>query len=487
MYLGLDIGTSSIKGLLQNQDGETIASHNAILSISRPKEGYSEQNPQDWIEATKLVISAIKGKAGSELKKLLAIGLSGQMHGLVAIDKADIVLRPAILWNDARCDEQAKRLDAQFPDFRRIAGNAVMAGFTAPKAVWMAEQEKEIFKQIKTILLPKDYVRFWLTGEKFSDMSDASGTLWLDVEKREYSETLISHCGLDISQMPALREGTEPAGIVRKSLADEWGLSSKVVVSGAGDNAAAACGLGVVVPGDAFVSLGTSGVVFKVTEKFYPEVANGAHAFCHALPKLWHQMGVTLAATDSLNWLSEITGASVGSLAKSARKVNAENSTLLFHPYLSGERTPHNDSNARGGFFGLARSHGRAEMAYSVFEGISYALADCLDVISKSDQKPKTLLAVGGGANNFHWLQQIADCTGVPVSLPKEGEFGGANGAARLAAIASGRDAEDILRKPETQRIFNPVVTNNEMHKSRRQEWQSIYLSLSRGAVDANV
>ena len=486
MYLGLDIGTSSIKGLLQNQNGKTIASHNATLSVSRPKEGYSEQNPQDWIEATKIVISAIKNRVGSEFSQLLAIGLSGQMHGLVAMDEADIVLRPAILWNDSRCDEQAKKLDVQFPDFRKIAGNAVMAGFTAPKAVWMAEQEKEIFKQIKTILLPKDYVRFWLTGEKFSDMSDASGTLWLDVEKREYSETLISHCGLDISQMPSLKEGSDPAGVVRKSLANKWGISSKVVVGGAGDNAAAACGLGVVVPGDAFVSLGTSGVVFKVTEKFYPEVASGAHAFCHALPKLWHQMGVTLSATDSLNWLSEITGTSVVSLANSAANVNVENSTLLFHPYLSGERTPHNDSKARGGFFGLSRSHGRADMAYSVFEGITYALADCLDVISKSDQKPKTLLAVGGGAKNFHWLQQIADCTGVTVSLPKEGEFGGANGAARLAALATGRDPEDILSKPEILRIFNPVETTNEIHKSRRLKWQSIYHSLSRGAVDVN-
>lgn len=487
MYLGLDIGTSSIKGLLQNYDGKTIASHNVNLSVSRPKEGYSEQNPQDWIEATKTVILAIKNIAGSKLKQLLAIGLSGQMHGLVAMDNTDKVLRPAILWNDARCDEQAKRLDAQFPDFRRIAGNAVMAGFTAPKALWMAERESEIFKQIKTILLPKDYVRFWLTGEKISDMSDTSGTLWLDVEKREYSETLISHCRLDISQMPTLREGSEPAGVLRKSLAEEWGISPKVVVSGAGDNAAAACGLGVVSPGDAFVSLGTSGVIFRVTEKFLPEAASGAHAFCHALPNLWHQMGVTLSATDSLNWLSEITGASVASLANSAKSIDEENSTLLFHPYLSGERTPHNDPNARGGFFGLARRHGHAEMAYSVFEGITYALADCLDVISKTGQKPKSLLAVGGGASNIHWLQQIADCTGVPISLPKEGEFGGANGAARLAAMASGRDATDILTKPVIQRIFNPVEKTHQIHKKRRQEWQSIYHALQRGGADVIV
>ena len=487
MYLGLDIGTSSIKGLLQNYDGKIIASHNVNLSVSRPKEGYSEQNPQDWIEATKTVILAIKNIAGSKLNQLLAIGLSGQMHGLVAMDNTDKVLRPAILWNDARCDEQAKRLDVQFPDFRRIAGNAVMAGFTAPKALWMAERESEIFKQIKTILLPKDYVRFWLTGEKISDMSDTSGTLWLDVEKRKYSETLISHCRLDISQMPTLREGSEPAGVLRKSLAEEWGISPKVVVSGAGDNAAAACGLGVVSPGDAFVSLGTSGVIFRVTEKFLPEAASGAHAFCHALPNLWHQMGVTLSATDSLNWLSEITGASVASLANSAKSIDEENSTLLFHPYLSGERTPHNDPNARGGFFGLARRHGHAEMAYSVFEGITYALADCLDVISKTGQKPKSLLAVGGGASNIHWLQQIADCTGVPISLPKEGEFGGANGAARLAAMASGRDATDILTKPVIQRIFNPVEKTHQIHKKRRQEWQSIYHVLQRGGADVIV
>ena len=475
MYLGLDIGTSSVKGLLQSEDGEIVASHSVELAISRPLEGYSEQNPQDWINATDTIMSSLKDKAGHHLSQLLGIGLSGQMHGLVALDKADKILRPAILWNDARCERQARMLDTEYPEFRKIGGNAVMAGFTAPKAVWMSHYEAELFNRIKTILLPKDYVRFWLTGEKLSDMSDASGTLWLDVEKRKYSEQLLGYCGLDISQMPGLREGSQPAGTLRKKLAEKWGITAPVVVSGAGDNAASACGLGVVCPGDAFLSLGTSGVIFSVTDKFLPSAENGVHAFCHAFLDVWHQMGVVLSATDSLNWLSEITGHSVASLATAASTIQDKHSSLMFHPYLSGERTPLNDAIARAGFIGLARSHTHAEMAYAVLEGVSYAMAECADVLAKTGQGPSSLLAVGGGSKNHQWLQLMADTTGLTIHLPMEGEFGGALGAARLGAIASGASLTDILTKPNIKHIFHPRIDYCGFHNEKRNRWRATY------------
>ena len=475
MYLGLDIGTSAIKALLLDKDMSFVATASEPLSVSRPHEGWSEQDPQAWCHCVDKVMHALKQAAPIAVSEIASIGLSGQMHGLVALDAQNNVLRPAILWNDVRNGAEARELDESYPAFRKIAGNAVMPGFTAPKALWIARHEPEIFNKIATILLPKDYVRFWLSGEKYTDMSDCSGTLWLDVGKRAYDKTLLAHTGLSIDAMPSLAEGSQGAGILRADLAQEWGISGQPVLAGAGDNAAAACGLGVVKSGDGFVSLGTSGVVFVVTDDFAPSAANGVHAFCHALPERWHQMGVILSATDSLNWLSDVTDKSIAELVAAAANKQGHLSQLYFHPYLSGERTPHNDADARGGFFNLSRSHDIGDMAYAVLEGVAFALADCVDVMHEAGSHFNRLIATGGGAKNAQWLQMIADVTNVQIIRPIAGEFGAALGAARLGALASGRCDETILTQPESESCYQPSPENHLIYQTRRQRWQRLY------------
>ena len=475
MHIGLDIGTSAIKALLLDSALEPIASATSALSVLRPQPAWSEQNPQDWLDAVDKLMTQFKDTHPEKMAHINSIGLSGQMHGLVALDAKDHVLRPAILWNDVRNAIEAAELDLQQPLFREIGGNAVMPGFTAPKALWMARHEASLFKKIKTILLPKDYVRLWLSGEKISDMSDCSGTLWLDIAQRDYCDELLYACGLNRLQMPALAEGSAPAGTLRTELATKWGINTRPVLAGAGDNAAAACGLGIVAPNHGFISLGTSGVVFAVTEQFAPAPQKGVHAFCHALPDLWHQMGVILSATDSLNWLSEVTSKPVDILASLAAKIETPKSNILFHPYLSGERTPHNDARAKGGFFGISRSDGLEQMAFAVLEGVAFALADCVDALRSAGTAPNLFLATGGGAKNTQWLQMIADMTGVQIAQPVTGDFGAALGAARLGAIATGLNPQQVLTQPSIGQKFSPNPNLSDYYKQRHAKWQQLY------------
>lgn len=476
MFLGLDLGTSAIKALLVDAQGTIIGSQHAPLPVIRPHAGWSEQDPDDWWQATNNVVLALRDTHPREMAAVQAVGLSGQMHGLVALDADDGVLRPAILWNDMRSALQASRMDTGSPIFRRCAGNAVMPGFTAPKAVWMAEQEPHLFKHIRTILLPKDYLRLRMTGEKISEMSDAAGTLWLDVAARDWSDELLDASGLTRATMPRLVEGSEAGGRLRRTIADAWGMTKQpIVAGGGGDNAAAAIGLGVTNPGDSFLSLGTSGVVFTVTERFTPAPASGVHAFCHAVPDTWHTMGVVLAASDCITWLCEITGLTVDALMEQMRMTELAATDLKFHPYLSGERTPHNDAHARGGFFGLARSHSPGDMARAVLQGVGFGIADAIDVLSDVGAKPARLMATGGGANNPTWLTYIASVTGTPIDVPKDGDYGAACGAARLAMIADGAEIADICHKPDTKFTVEPDAELTEKLNPARDDWQQIY------------
>ncbi|ADE38508.1 xylulokinase [Candidatus Puniceispirillum marinum] len=483
MFLGFDIGTSGVKALLLDLDGRIIASTSASLNVTRPHPGWSEQAPTDWwnaVNETALKLARDHAKAMADVQ---AIGLSGQMHGMVALDKDDNVLRPAILWNDTRNAAEATELDEEFSDYRLLGGNAVMPGFTAPKALWMARHEPDLFTKITTILLPKDYVRFRMSGEKVSDMSDSAGTLWLDVAARAWSPALLSPCGLSIEQMPELAEGSAPAGQLRPDIAQKWGIKNTVTIAGGGgDNAAAACGLGVTNPGDAFLSLGTSGVVFSVTDSFAPAPANGAHAFCHALPDTWHQMGVILAATDCLNWLSEISNTSVVTLMNSIENNSFSPSPMLFHPYLSGERTPHNDALARGGFFGISRTDDRTDMTRAVLEGVAFAMADTVNVLAAADKRPSQLLATGGGAKSNYWLSLIAAVTDCDIIIPEDGDFGAALGAARLGLLASkpysATDVATILRKPDIIGTISPDAMIKDALGDRRHQWQQLYAAI---------
>ena len=482
MFLGLDLGTSAVKALLADSDGNVVASKSAPLSVQRPHQGWSEQDPESWWQATQQAVAELKHEVPSLLAGVRAIGLSGQMHGLTALDAAMKPLRPAILWNDTRSAPQAKRMDDTHPEFRAIGGNAVMPGFTAPKTVWMAEHEPELLDATKMILLPKDYLRLCLTGETVSDMSDAAGTLWLDVGARDWSDQLLKLCGLSRDQMPSLVEGCAASGRLREDVAKAWGIQGQpIVAGGGGDNAAAAIGLGIVAPGDSFLSLGTSGVVFAVTEHFAPAAESGAHAFCHAVPDTWHQMGVILAASDCVSWLCEITDKDVDSLMQAFAATDLAATDLLFHPYLSGERTPHNDADARGGFFGLARGHGTGEMTRAVLQGVAFAIADATEVLRNAGATPTRFLATGGGAKNRAWLSYIAAVTGIPIDMPADGDFGAALGAARLAMIADGAPIEDVCRKPQIESTIEPDPALAKALGPAHVRWREIYHLLVNG------
>ncbi|MDB6452674.1 xylulokinase [Falsirhodobacter sp. 20TX0035] len=454
MYIGLDLGTSGIKGVLIDDNQRVVAEATAPLTVQRPQAGWSEQDPAAWIAAAEAVLTAL----GSEdLSGVRGIGLSGQQHGAVTLDAADRVLRPAILWNDTRAHAEAAALDAD-PRFRAISGNIVFPGFTAPKLVWMARHEPELRAKVDKVLLPKDYLRLWLTGEHVGDMSDSAGTSWLDTGARDWSDALLGATDLGREHMPRLVEGSEASGTLRAELAGRFGLPSGVVVAGGGgDNAASAVGVGVVRAGEAFVSLGTSGVLFAATEGYAPDPATAVHTFCHALPNAWHQMGVILSATDSLNWYAGMVGQGAAALAQELGPLEAPGRPL-FLPYLGGERTPLNDAGIRGALLGLEHATDRAAGTRAVLEGVTFALRDCRDALGATGTRLETLLAVGGGTRSDYWLSAIATALDVPVSLPAAGDFGGAFGAARLALMAATGAGTDVLTLPPVAREFTPVA-----------------------------
>ena len=475
MYLGIDIGTSAVKAVLVDETGRPVQAQTIELSVRRPRPGWAEQDPQSWWSAADKAVQALRAASAQHMQHVRGIGLSGQMHGLTALDKGGDVLRPAILWNDTRSAKQAAMLDEN-PAFRAISGNAVMPGFTAPKAVWLAEHEPELFAQTAKFLLPKDYLRYRLTGEMVSEMSDAAGTLWLDVGNRCWSPELLSASGLSPEHMPDVIEGSQISAYLRTDIARSWGIAGRpFIAGGGGDNACAAAGLGVVCPGDGFLSLGTSGVVFSVTDKFIPAAAQGAHTFCHALPDRWHQMGVILAASDCIAWLCEVTGKTVHSLITEMDKTDPAETSLLFHPYLSGERTPHNDAGARGGFFGLQRHHHAGHMMRAVMQGVAFAIADAMDVLAHTGGVPDSLIATGGGAKNRHWLEMIASLLQRPLLLSADSDTGAAVGAARLAMVAGGASVDRICVKPDLNDEVQPDPAMTERLKEARIISHTLY------------
>ncbi len=476
MYLGIDIGTSSVKVVLIDADQRIVASRSEPLSVERPHPGWSEQDPESWVAATSGVIDAICRDQPEALKRVRGIGLSGHMHGATLIDKAGRPLRPCILWNDGRSAKEAAELDAD-PRFRAITGNIVFPGFTAPKLVWVHRHEPKIFGKVAKVLLPKDYVRLWLTGDYASDMSDSAGTSWLDVARRDWSDELLVATHLERDQMPELFEGTEATGKLRAVLATRWGMKeAPVVAGGAGDNAASACGVGTVAPGSAFVSLGTSGVLFVSNEKFRPNPASAVHAFCHALPKTWHQMGVILSAASSLEWLAGVTGSSAGELDRFVEDTPAGEEPLFFLPYLSGERTPHNDASARGSFVGLSHQTDRAALARAVMEGVAFAFADSIEALRVAGTKVERATAVGGGSRSRAWLKIIANVLNLPIDIPAEGDFGAGLGAARLGLIAAeGADPIAVCRPPAVQESIMPERGAADAYRAAFQRYRALY------------
>ncbi|PCK79439.1 xylulokinase [Rhizobium sophoriradicis] len=474
MYLGLDLGTSGVKAMLIDGDQTIVGSANGSLDVSRPHSGWSEQEPAHWVRATQEAVAGLKAKHPKELAAVRGIGLSGQMHGATLIDAADKVLRPCILWNDTRSHVEAAALD---PRFRALTGNIVFPGFTAPKLAWVRKHEPDVFAKVAKVLLPKDYLRLWLTGEYISEMSDSAGTSWLDTGKRAWSSDLLAATDLSEEQMPTLVEGTAQAGKLRAELAAQWGISGDVVVAGgAGDNAASACGMGTVSDGAAFVSLGTSGVLFAANGSYLPKPESAVHAFCHALPNTWHQMGVILSATDALNWHSGVTGKSAADLTGELGEMLKAPTGVTFLPYLSGERTPHNDAVIRGAFIGLEHESSRAVLTQAVLEGVAFAIRDNLEALRSAGTGISRVTAIGGGSRSRYWLASIATALGVPVDLPADGDFGAAFGAARLGLIAAtGADPIAVCTPPVTSDTIEPVASLSGAYEDAYTRYRALY------------
>ena len=421
------------------------------------------------------------------LAQVQGIGLSGQMHGAVALDAADRVLRPAILWNDGRSAPQCEQMMAACPSLPTITGNLAMPGFTAPKLAWMREHEPELFAQVRKVLLPKDWLRLQLSGEHVSEMSDAAGTLWLDVGKRRWSAEALALTGLDESQMPRLVEGSEISATLKPSLSTRWGLSAAIpIAGGAGDNAASAVGMGAVRPGQGFLSLGTSGVIFLCNDRFRPNPARAVHAFCHALPDTWHQMSVMLSAASALRWVTQLLGQPGGEAARSeqvARLTATQRAQApLFLPYLSGERTPHNNANAQGVFFGLTHEHDAAALGYAVLEGVGFGLLDGWRALTAgvADEGggAESLALVGGGARSTWWATMLASLLDVRLVTGVGAEAGGALGAARLAWLACGGDLAEVCRTPDVARVAEPDAALAAELLSRHARFQRLYGAL---------
>jgi len=477
MYLGIDIGTSSVKSVLIDASQRTVASASEALVVSRPEAGWSEQDPETWWDATIVTLDALAQSHPGEMAAVRGIGLSGQMHGATLLDETDAVLRPAILWNDGRAGEECAEIERRCPASRAISGNIAMPGFTAPKLAWVRKYEPAVFARVAKVLLPKDYVRLRLTGEYASDMSDSAGTLWMDVGRRDWSDDLLAATDLDRSHMPRLVEGTEVSGRVRSELSARWGFAAPpVVAGGGGDNAASACGMGTITPGSAFVSLGTSGVLFVSNAGFSPNTENAVHAFCHAVPDTWHQMGVILSATDSLEWLSRIFEKPAPDLIRDLGGLTPDPASVLFLPYLSGERTPHNDPHARGVFVGLGHETDRKSMTRAVLEGVAFAFRDCLSALNAAGTDIERATAVGGGSRSRLWLEILATVLGRPVDIPKEGDFGAAFGAARLGLIAAESvDPARICTPPAIETVIEPNARHAEAYEAAYRKYRSLY------------
>ena len=483
MYLGIDLGTSGVKAVVLDDAQRLIATAEAPLDISRPQALWCEQSPHDWWRALDHAMLQLRETAPGALAAVRSIGLSGQMHGAVLLDAHRNVLRPAILWNDGRSAAQCAQLEATEPRTRAITGNQAMAGFTAPKLLWLRQHELAVFAQTRTVLLPKDWLRLQLTGEAVSDMSDASGTLWLDVAQRRWSEAMLDACRLTLDHMPRLVEGSALSGVLIHGVAQAWGMGAGVVVAGgAGDNAASAVGVGAVRAGEGFVSLGTSGVIFLAGDRFMPAPAQAVHAFAHALPQRWHQMSVMLSAASALQWACHLTrhDSAQSLLEKTAELTPARRARApLFLPYLSGERTPHNNPLASASLTGLRSEHGAADIGYAVAEGVGFGLRDGLAAMNGQNNGVAVLALVGGAARSDLWAQLLASTLGCGLRRHDGAHAAAAIGAARLGAMAVGGDEASVCTAPEHGRLFEPDRQEAALLAPRYQRFQALYAALA--------
>ncbi|PHR92923.1 MAG: xylulokinase [Robiginitomaculum sp.] len=478
MYLGIDIGTSGIKAVLVDESGIVVDQSHAELEVHRPHPLWSEQVPSDWWSATNRAVSALDPKYRSGVK---AVGLSGQMHGATLIGEDGSAVRPAMLWNDGRSLAECAELEERIPTLREITGNCAMPGFTAPKVEWVRKHEPDVFAKTKKIILPKDYIRLRMTGSYASDMSDSAGTLWLDTAKRDWSSVMLGGCELSEDHMPELFEGNTFTGKLRAELAEAWGMGRVPVAAGGGDNAAGAIGSGIYRRGDAFLSLGTSGVIFLADDSYRPNPDGGVHTFCHALPDKWHQMSVMLSAASAVDWVAKTTGfkdpvALYDSVADRAQPTASE----YFLPYLSGERTPHNNPLAQGVFFGLTHESDPVALGQAALEGVAFGMADGITALKDTGARIETLSVIGGGARSAYWGKILASVFDLPLIYRDGGTVGPAYGAARLARLADLNEPfEDVCTPPKIIDIIEPDADLRDLYAQKRTIFTQLYSSLS--------
>ena len=476
MYLGIDLGTSELKAALVDEAQRIVCSTTMALTISRPQPAWSEQDPEAWWQAALGALGDLQRRAPKAFSAVCGIAVCGQMHGAVILDEQSQVLRPAILWNDGRSMSECRELESRVPSLPTITGNRAMPGFTAPKLLWLKAHEPEVFRRIRRVLLPKDYLVFRLTGEFTTEMSDAAGTLWLDVERRRWSEAMLSASELSSEQMPRLIEGSERAGRLRPELGARWGIGHAVwVAGGAGDNAAAAIGVGAISAGKALLSLGSSGVIFVASERHAANPDQMVQAMCHALPATWCQMTVTLSAATSLAWGGTLTGQGSETLARAAESAEIE-AAPIFLPYLNGERAPHNDPGARGVLLGLSAATDAGALAYSLMEGVAFSLADGYAALKTAGLKINRATFVGGGARSRFWGELIASICGFPLACPRDTSFGAALGAARLARLAVAKeDPRAVCAEAEVNDTIEPSAALIERLLPRYERYRNLY------------
>ena len=488
MHLGLDIGTSAVKAVLS--DGRTRIFASAEVALpppSRPRPGWSEQRPEDWWKAARECLAKLRAASPRRFSAARALGLSGQMHGVAALDASNRPLRPAILWDDSRAARECRTLERRVPGLSRIAGVRAMPGLSAPKILWLEKHEPEVRRRVRKILPPKDYVRLKLTGERCTDRSDAAGTLWLDQARRDWSGEILSACNLSRDDLPELAEGSEPRGKVLPQIARDLGLSpAAAVAGGAGDCAAAAISAGAVTAGASCLSFGTAAVYVAAAAAHRPAPETGVHAFCHALPNLWMQMSAMLNGASCLQWAADILGtdpAGADRLAAAAdRRARPDSGRAIFLPYLRGERTPHNDPAARGSLVGMGPSFERGDFARAVMEGVAMTLALGRDLLSQAGANPAPPIVVGGGAQSRAWMQILADFLNEPVRIGKEGASGPALGAARLARLSDGGESvSDVCPPPPIAREFFPRPGRLDECAALRTRFDKLYPALRPG------
>ncbi|MEO0882869.1 MAG: xylulokinase [Pseudomonadota bacterium] len=475
MFLGLDLGTSSAKAVIVDDSGQQVAEASAHLNVSRPYPLWSEQDPADWVTASETAICSLPKRFREQVRGL---GLSGQMHGATLLDGSGTPLRPAILWNDGRAHLECSEIEDKEPALRTITGNKAMPGFTAPKLAWVRKNEPEIFSKTRKVVLPKDYLRFVWTGDYTTDMSDASGTLWLDVRARAWSQEMLTGTGLEDGHMPILFEGTAVTGELSQSAATRLGLPRVPVAAGAGDQAAGAVGASVLQPGEASLSLGTSGVLFLVTDQFRPNVDEATHAFCHAVPETWHQMAVILSAASAVDAVARMAGFASAVEAYAAAEAHGSSDGVLFLPYLSGERTPHDDPHAKGAFFGLTSETTPASLVHAALEGVAFAFSDGQDVLKRGGGEIETVSVIGGGARSSYWGTLLASVLDRPLLYREGAERGPANGAARLARLAvTSEPITDVCAPGPVRETIAPVPHLKEAYAERFETWRALYRS----------